>query len=497
MFDKEIKLLNSLLKKSKDYNNNEVFWIEFKTNFTNEEQKLKLFGQNISGIANSCTYYKREYGYIVCGIEDETLQEIGVSFDPFNMKFGNQDLELSLRSRLVGVDFEFLPFKKNNKSFLIIEVLKSQGQISSFEKIQYFRQGKNIKKLADCSSEVQSKMFYSIKNSLFWNKSIIENLTANQILNLLHYDTYYIRQNKPIPTSVNNIVTDFLDEGFLVKNESNYDITFLGSVLLARNLYKIDELLDKRVRVITFKTRSKIDGYTNDIYGQKGYIAGFEDMVSYILSQVPEDQVVDGVLRRHKYKFSLTSIREFLANTLIHQDFLESSNPTVEIYPDRMEFVNIGICLVAIDRIMDAVPKTRNPKLVDIMSRLKICEKQGSGIDRAVKEIEQMVLPAPYFENKPNGFIATLYANKPFESYTEKEKIRACYLHVCLEYILQNENGFRLATNQTIRERFDIPLTKASTISNLIKKCIDQKLIRKFDPDNNSRKFQKYVPYWV
>lgn len=497
MFEQRIKKLQEILEISKQCNNNELFWLEFKTNFVDETQMLQLFGQNISGIANSCTYYKREYGYIVCGIEDESLLEVGVSFDPFNMKVGNNDLELSLRSKLVGVDFEFLPFKKDDKNFLIIQVSQSQGQISSFEKIQYFRLGKNIKKLSDCSQEVQLKMNYSVRNSQFWNKPVIEKITISEILNALHYDIYYIKQNKPIPTNVDNIIADFLDEGFLTKNVEGYDITFLGSILLARNLYKIDDLLDKRVRVITFKTKTKIDGYTNDIFGQKGYAAGFEEIINYILSQIPEDQVVEGISRKHQHKFSQVSIREFLANALIHQDFLESSNPTIEIYPDRIEFVNIGICLVEIDRIMDAVTKTRNPKLVDIMRRLRICEKQGSGIDRAVKDIESMVLPAPYFENKPNGFIATLYADKPFESYTEKEKMRACYLHVCLEYIWQNDNGFRLATNQTIRERFNLPKDKYTAISNLIKKCLTSKLIRKFDIDNKAPRYEKYVPFWV
>jgi predicted HTH transcriptional regulator len=181
----------------------------------------------------------------------------------------------------------------------------------------------------------------------------------------------------------------------------------------------------------------------------------------------------------------------------IASDFLDSSNPTIEIYPDRIEFVNIGTCLVDVDRIMDAVPRTRNPKLVDIMRRLRFCEKQGSGIDRAVKEIEQMTLPAPSFENKTNGFIATLYAQKPFDSYTEKEKIKACYLHVCLEYIWQKENRYRLATNQTIRERFGVPKEKYTTVSGLIKKCLERKLIRKFDPSNKAPRYEKYVPIWA
>jgi ATP-dependent DNA helicase RecG len=497
MFNDEISELKKIISASKKHNNNELFWLEFKTNFPDEEVMFDILGKNVSGIANSCTYHKKEFGYIVCGVEDETLKEVGVDFDPFNLKKGNQDLEIYLRSKLIGVDFEMIPFNKDNKKFLMIRISKSLGQISRFNKISYFRVGKNIKPLNACSQELQLKMHYSIRKSEFWDRAILSDIEISTVLEKLHYDVYYLRQRKSIPTNSNNIIKDFIDEGFLKQTEKGFDITFLGMVLFARNLYEIDETLNKRIRITTFKNNSKIDGYTHDIYGQKGYAAAFEDMVNYIISQIPEDQIVEGINRKHQHKFSITSIREFLANMIIHQDFFDSSNPTIEIYPDRIQFVNIGTCLVEVDRIMDAVPKTRNPKLVDIMRRLRFCEQQGSGIDRAVREIEQMMLPAPNFENKPNGFIATLYALKSFNSYTDKEKMKACYLHICLEYIWQKENNYRLATNQTIRERFNLSLKKQSTVSNLIKICIEHNLIKKFDPDSNSKKYQKYIPYWA
>jgi len=291
---------------------------------------LCLFGQNISGIANSCTYNKRERGYIVCGIENESLEEKGVDFDPFNIRKGNQDAELYLRSKLVGVDFEILPFRKESKNFLIIEITKSLGQISTFNKIAYIRIGKNIKKLIDCSQEIQLKMSYSVKNSDFWNRSIFENITVSEVLDKLHYNVYYARQGKPVPTNFDNVIQDFIDEGFLKKNNENFDITFLGIILFARNLDQIDDLLDKRIRIITFKKISKIDGYVKDMYEKKGYAVSFENIIEYIISQIPEDQIVEGKNRKHQNKFSLVSIREFLANTLIHQDFLDSSNPTIE-----------------------------------------------------------------------------------------------------------------------------------------------------------------------
>ncbi len=30
-----------------------------------------------------------------------------------------------------------------------------------------------------------------------------------------------------------------------------------------------------------------------------------------------------------------------------------------------------------------------------------------------------------------------------------------------------------------------------------IKKCLKLNLIKKFDPDSNSKKYQKYIPFWA
>ena len=54
-----------------------------------------------------------------------------------------------------------------------------------------------------------------------------------------------------------------------------------------------------------------------------------------------------------------------------------------------------------------------------------------------------------------------------------------------------------LATNQTIRDRYNLPKEKYTAISNLIKKCLDSHLIRKFDPDNKAPRYEKYVPAWA
>ena len=50
-------------------------------------------------------------------------------------------------------------------------------------------------------------------------------------------------------------------------------------------------------------------------------------------------------------------------------------------------------------------------------------------------------------------------------------------------------------TNQSLRERFQLPESKSSTISQIIAQTVDAELV-KADDATASKKFAKYVPFW-
>lgn len=52
-------------------------------------------------------------------------------------------------------------------------------------------------------------------------------------------------------------------------------------------------------------------------------------------------------------------------------------------------------------------------------------------------------------------------------------------------------------TNTTLRERFRIDKNNSSTVSRLISLAIEKNIIKDFDPDGNTKKFKKYIPYWA
>ena len=74
----------------------------------------------------------------------------------------------------------------------------------------------------------------------------------------------------------------------------------------------------------------------------------------------------------------------------------------------------------------------------------------------------------------------------------KQDKVRACYLHACLKYV----SGEYL-TNQSLRDRFGIAEQNYPMVSRIISDSLDARLIKDYDPENKSRKYAKYVPFWV
>lgn len=72
------------------------------------------------------------------------------------------------------------------------------------------------------------------------------------------------------------------------------------------------------------------------------------------------------------------------------------------------------------------------------------------------------------------------------------DKIRACYQHCCLKYV----NG-EIATNRSLRERFEVSEKNYSVVSRLIADTINENLIKPSNPENRSRKHASYIPFWA
>jgi ATP-dependent DNA helicase RecG len=226
--------------------------------------------------------------------------------------------------------------------------------------------------------------------------------------------------------------------------------------------------------------------------GTKGYVAGFEGLIEFVSDRVPSNEVIKRAFRAEIKMFPDIALRELIANALIHQDFNETgASVMIELYSDRLEISNPGAPFIPPDRFIDEY-RSRNERLADLMRRLGVCEEMGSGIDKVVSSAEFYQLPAPDFRASEQRTVAVMFAYKAFDEMDGKDRTRACYQHCVLRWVMNQK-----MTNQSLRERFNLPEGKSETVSRIIANAIEQGRIRLDDPTNTSRRYAKYVPWWA
>ena len=143
------------------------------------------------------------------------------------------------------------------------------------------------------------------------------------------------------------------------------------------------------------------------------------------------------------------------------------------------------------DRFIDEY-ESRNEQLADLMRRLGICEEKGSGIDKVIQAVEAYQLPAPDFRVGERRTTALLFAHLEIEEMDRNDRIRACYQHCCLRYVMNQQ-----MTNQSLRQRFKLPEDKSATASQIIAATIKAGKIKLTDATQKSPRYRSYVPFWA
>ena len=294
----------------------------------------------------------------------------------------------------------------------------------------------------------------------------------------------------PLPQDGAGIMERFISERILLLDEIGYSITELGAILFAKKLSDFDNLKRKVIRVIVYKGKNKIETIREQSF-DKGYAICFKEMLAWVNSQLPANEEIGQALRKDARMYPELAIRELVANSIIHQDFAEQGFPMIEIYQDRIEISNPGQPMISVERFIDEY-QSRNDSMADLMRRMGICEEKGSGMDKAVFYVELYQLPPLRIQVQENRTVVTINAYRKFSEIEKTERIRACYQHACLRYV-SNEK----MTNQSLRSRLGIDDKNYPMASRIIKDTVEAKLIKEADPENGSKRFMWYIPYWA
>jgi predicted HTH transcriptional regulator len=467
----------------------ETEWYEFKVNNDFQEE----MGEYISAMANAAALHHQACGYVIWGIEDETHTVVGTKFQPRATKIGNEELENWL-FRLLNpqVNFRFYEVTYQDKPVVILEIPAATHTPVRFKGEEFIRVGTYKKRLKDFP-EKERELWRLFSHLHFEKGTARDGVTSGEVLSLIDFSSYFELTAQTIPEGRQGILDRLIEEKIIERaGGDKYKITNLGAILFAKNLSSFDGLARKAVRVIVYDGSNRVKT-KREQPGRKGYASGFQGLIGFIHSQVPENEHIGAALRVKVPMFPPLAVRELVANALVHQDFtLSGTGPLVEIFEDRIEISNPGLPLIHTDRFIDAPPQSRNDRLAAFLRRVNICEERGSGIDKVVFQAETFQLPAPDFQVTDRHTKAVLYAYRKLSGMSQTDRIRACYQHACLQHV-SNQH----MTNASLRKRFSISDENYSIASRIIGDTVDAGLIKPFNPDSKSKKHARYVPFWV
>ncbi len=335
-------------------------------------------------------------------------------------------------------------------------------------------------------------MLAAAEGLTFEDRTATSRITAEKVMTLLDFAQFYKLVNKPVPSGIDHIVGGMETYGFCRKEDGAWSITNLGAVLLARDLKYFPSLAFKNVVVRQYKGNNNLH-LSSETFFHEGYALSLDKIVSHIMSLLGKTELIRTPFRENKYPYPEVSIRELVANALIHQDFdMQGMTLSVEIFGNRLTITNPGVPLIDTNRFIDMPPKSRNEKVAQSMFLFNLCEKRGSGMDRAVAGVEEMRLPAIRIEKGEYFTRASLFPLVKYTEMSKSDKVQACYQHTCLLY----ENGMEL-TNASLRMRLDMNKNNSAGASRIISDTVEAGLIKLSDKAPESKKYSSYVPYYA
>lgn len=243
-----------------------------------------------------------------------------------------------------------------------------------------------------------------------------DDLDMDEVLDITSVEDYIARINR----RRNNVYTRYTTQEVTRKLkivDKLGNVSLFGLLAFSRDVYLQDIVSPTLTIVVTqYPGATKVGDRGDETYLDNREFYGsvrrqFDESLIFILSKIPLRGTIGGRgIRSDSYSIPEIALREALANTIAHRDYsVVSSRIQIDIYHDRIEFINPGRSLVPIDDLENTPSVTRNPLLMNYLRETGVTEQLARGIRTIKHELRAAGLQEPRFENIGSSFVATIY----------------------------------------------------------------------------------------
>lgn len=381
-----------LLQKQINLYKKENRHLEFKSNHLEPER----LGRYISALSNGACLDNKDNGYLYFGVEDETLELKGTTFDASRAKAkGHQDLEIYLRQYVSPkIDFKIENFKdEDGKRFVVFIIPAAKEEPTCFMGTPYVRVDSSVTDMRPYTEWMRT-IYNSRKD---WSAEIVPEATVEDLepeAIRVALDGFCERFPNKADDARNWDVTTFLDKAKLTIDGqiTRTALLLLGKEESAHYLNHIAQMV--------WRLREE-DENAGDIFTTPFLLSTtklMEHIRNYRMKIFPNNSLIPVEI----WKYDTRTILEGLHNCILHQDYLRNERIVVTEESEQLLFENAGGFYdgTYTDYIegKKTPKKYRNPFLAQAMVYLRMIDTQGYGIHEMFESQKKRYLPMPDYD---------------------------------------------------------------------------------------------------
>ena len=394
----------------------ETEWVEYKRNHYTAE----LLGEYISALANEACLKHKPKGYLPFGIQDETNEVDGTTFDPYTEKAkGNQALLPWVSAGLnPNLGYEVYIVEHPDGRVVLFEINPARDRPISFRGESFGRIG---------SSKINLKQYPERARAIWtrgedWSAEICDGATLDDLdpeAVAMAKEQFAIKH----PAQANDIAqwdnVTLLNKARVLKQGK---VTHTALLLLGRA--ESASLLSPAVAKISWILKDADNRELDyEHFGPPFLLAG-DRLQNRIRNLVVRTMPSGTLFPVELTQYDFWVIREALHNCIAHQDYQLRGRMIVVEFPDRVILTNVGDFLPGdVETVIrQDAPQSiyRNAFLADAMVELNLIDTQGGGIKRMFETQRKRSFPLPDYDliNEPGFVSVTLNGRILDERYT-------------------------------------------------------------------------------
>lgn len=388
-----------LLKKQIESVKKECRYLEFKSKY----QEADKLGRYISALSNGACLDHQDYAYLYFGVDDETLEVKGTTFDCSKVKAqGNEALELYLRRMVVPkLNFSIVEFEyEGNMRVVLFKIPAAVNEPTTYKQKPYIRVDSHVTDLTPYVDWM--RQIYVSK--IDWSAQIIEDATLED-LDAEAIITARKGFAEKFPQFAEDMV-DWSDAVFLDRANLTQDgmVTRAAMLLVGKKekAYKLGHIAQ-----IVWKCYQG-DKTFGDIFTIP-FIKSTTEVLGCIRNYRFKIYPNNSLIPAEVWKYDTRSILEGMHNCILHQDYVCNERILVIEDDDKLTFENAGSFYEGDyeEYIMgQKTPKRyRNPFLAKAMDNVKMIDSKGYGIHNMFVRQKERYLPMPNYDESDDSHV--------------------------------------------------------------------------------------------